>query len=267
MDRDALAELFGQIAVHAGAIILSYHAQLDEARRKADGSPVTDADEASERYILAALQEKLPNIPVIAEEEQAAGIDRAVDERFILVDPLDGTREFIKGRAEFAVNIGLIEKGVPIAGAIYAPLLSKLWLGGSSAFVLTIDAGVPLTAAFDRKLITTRELPAGALTVVASRSHPDRKTGEFIDRLPVGEHISAGSSLKFCLVAEGRADIYPRFGPTMEWDVAAGHAIIAAAGGVVLDGEGRPFRYGKHKFESGPFVALGQPSLANRLFR
>jgi 3'(2'), 5'-bisphosphate nucleotidase len=267
MDRDALAELFGQIAVHAGAIILPYHAQLDAARRKADGSPVTDADEASERYILAALQEKLPDIPVIAEEEQAAGIGRAVGERFLLVDPLDGTREFIKGRAEFAVNIGLIEKGVPVAGAIYAPLLSKLWLGGATACELTVEAGASLTSALDRKRIATREAPEGALTVVASRSHPDRKTGEFIDRLPVEERISAGSSLKFCLVAEGRADVYPRFGPTMEWDVAAGHAIIAAAGGVVLDGEGRPFRYGKHKFESGPFVAVGQPDLAKRLFR
>ena len=267
MDRDALAELFGQIAVHAGAIILPYHAQLDEARRKADGSPVTDADEASERFILDALRERLPEIPVIAEEEQAAGINHAVGERFILVDPLDGTREFIKGRAEFAVNIGLIEKGVPIAGAIYAPLLSKLWVGGAVARVLTVEAGASLSSAMDRRPIATRKPPEGPLTVVASRSHPDRKTGEFIDGLAVEERISAGSSLKFCLVAEGRADIYPRFGPTMEWDVAAGHAIIAAAGGTVLDGEGHPFRYGKPKFESGPFVAMGQTDLARRLFR
>ncbi len=267
MDRDALAELFGQIAVHAGAIILPHRAHLEDARRKADGSPVTDADEASERYILDALREHLPEIPVIAEEEQAAGIGRSIGERFILVDPLDGTREFIRGRAEFAVNIGLIEGGLPIAGAIYAPLLSKLWIGGTSAAVLTVEPGASLDAAIDRRPIATRKLPEGPLTVVASRSHPDRITGEFIERLSVEERISAGSSLKFCLVAEGRADLYPRFGPTMEWDVAAGHAIIAAAGGVVLDGEGHPFRYRKEQFRSGPFVALGQSELAARIFR
>ncbi len=267
MDRDALAELFGQIAVHAGAIILPHRDRLDQTRDKADGSPVTDADEASERYILDALREYLPEVPVIAEEEQAAGIGRSIGERFILVDPLDGTREFIRGRAEFAVNIGLIEGGLPIAGAIYAPLLSKLWIGGTSAAVLTVEPGASLDAAIDRRRIFTRKLPEGPLTVVASRSHPDRITGEFIDRLSVEERISAGSSLKFCLVAEGRADLYPRFGPTMEWDVAAGHAIIAAAGGVVLDGEGRPFRYRKEQFRSGPFVALGQSELADLIFR
>ena len=266
MDRDVLAELFGQIAVHAGAIILPHRARLDEARRKADGSPVTDADEASERYILNALHEALPTIPVIAEEEHAAGIAHAIGDRFILVDPLDGTREFIRGRAEFAVNIGLIENGVPVAGAIYAPLLSKLWIGGTRAFALTIEPGEPLEAARERQKIATRNAPGGALTVAASRSHPDRATGEFIEALPIAERISAGSSLKFCLVAEGRADLYPRFGPTMEWDVAAGHAIISAAGGTVIDGHGQPFRYGKDGFRSGAFVALGRESLARRLF-
>ena len=266
MDRDALAELFGQIAVRAGAIILPHRIRLDEARRKADGSPVTDADEASERFILSALRDAVPEIPVIAEEEQAAGISHAIADRFILVDPLDGTREFIRGRAEFAVNIGLIEGGIPVAGAIYAPLLSKLWIGGTRALALTIEPGEALEAASDRQGFTTREAPQGPLTVVASRSHPDRATGEFIESLPIAERISAGSSLKFCLVAEGRADLYPRFGPTMEWDVAAGHAIISAAGGVVLDGFGRPFRYGKEGFQSGAFVAFGRESLARRIF-
>ena len=266
MDRDALAELFGQIAVRAGAIILPHRARLDEARRKADGSPVTDADEASERFILDALRETLPAIPVIAEEQQAAGIAHSIGERFILVDPLDGTREFIRGRAEFAVNIGLIEGGVPVAGAIYAPLLSKLWIGGTRAFALTIGPGEALEAARDRRVIVTRDAPDGPLTVVASRSHPDRATGEFIESLSIAERISAGSSLKFCLVAEGRADLYPRFGPTMEWDVAAGHAIISAAGGVVVDGEGCPFRYGKDGFQSGAFVAFGRESLARRIY-
>lgn len=141
MDRDALAKFFGQIAVNAGAIILPHRVKLAEARRKADGSPVTDADEASEHYIVSALYDALPAIPVIAEEQHAAGMARAIGERFILVDPLDGTREFIRGRAEFAVNIGLIEGGIPVAGAIYAPLLSKLWIGGTRAFALTIEPG------------------------------------------------------------------------------------------------------------------------------
>lgn len=161
MDRDALAELFGQIAVRAGAIILPHRIRLDEARRKADGSPVTDADEASERFILSALRDAVPEIPVIAEEEQAAGISHAIADRFILVDPLDGTREFIRGRAEFAVNIGLIEGGIPVAGAIYAPLLSKLWIGGTRALALTIEPGEMLGAANERRIIATRDAPKG----------------------------------------------------------------------------------------------------------
>lgn len=266
MNYDDLASLFGTIAVGAGAAILPHRVMSDQAEHKADGSPVTEADRASERFIIEALRRHLPDVPVIAEEEQAAGLDRMIGDRFILVDPLDGTREFIKGRDEFAVNIGLIEKGRPVAGAVYAPAISQLWIGGREAYRMTVGAGASLQTARDRQPIKTRMTPDAGWIVVASRSHPDKTTGDFIDALPVGERISAGSSLKFCLVAEGRADVYPRFGPTMEWDVAAGHAIILAAGGTVVDGEGRPFRYGKEKFKSGPFIALGQERLAERLF-
>jgi len=265
-DRDEIARIFGQIAVKAAVPIMEFFNSTTVARHKADGSPVTDADVASERIILAALAAELPDIPVISEEEASEGIVPEVADRFILVDPLDGTREFVRRRNEFAVNIGLIENGIAVAGAIYAPALGQLWIGGTLAYALSLLPGENLSDAQDSRRISTRTPPAGALRVVASRSHPDRQTGEFIDRLEVEDRISAGSSLKFCLVAEGRADLYPRFGPTMEWDVAAGDAILRAAGGVMVAGNGEPFQYGKAGYKTGTFVALGDSSLKPRVF-
>lgn len=265
-DRDNIANVFGQIAVQAAVPIMEFFQSDEKAQRKTDGSPVTEADLASERIILAALAVQFPDIPVVSEEAASAGLTPAVQSRFILVDPLDGTREFVHRRSEFGVNIGLIENGVAIAGAIYAPALHHLWLGGTTACKLTIKPGEDLSKAKDRHPISTRTPPEGALRVVASRSHPDRQTGEFIGRLAIEEHVSAGSSLKFCRVAEGLADIYPRFGPTMEWDVAAGDAILRAAGGVMVAGDGQPFRYGKAGYKTGTFVALGRASLAARAF-
>lgn len=265
-DRDDIANLFGQIAVQAAVPIMEFFQSDGKAQHKNDGSPVTEADLASERIILAALAAQLPAIPVVSEEEAAAGLTPAVHGRFILVDPLDGTREFVHRRKEFGVNIGLIENGVAIAGAIYAPALDQLWLGGTTARKLTIRPGEDLSKARNSHLISTRTPPEGALRVVASRSHPDQQTADFISRLVIEEHVSAGSSLKFCRVAEGLADIYPRFGPTMEWDVAAGDAILRAAGGVMVAGDGQPFRYGKAGYKTGTFVALGRASLAARAF-
>ncbi len=265
-DRDEIARMFGQIAVNAAVPIMGFFNSAGSARHKSDGSPVTDADLASEKVILAALAAELPHIPVVSEEEASEGIVRDVGNRFILVDPLDGTREFVHRRNEFAVNIGLIDNGVAVAGAIYAPALGQLWIGGTRAYSLSLMPGEKLGDARDSRRIATRTPPQGGLHVVASRSHPDRQTGEFIDRLEVEDRISAGSSLKFCLVAEGRADVYPRFGPTMEWDVAAGDAILRAAGGVMVAGGGEPFQYAKAGFKTGPFVALGDPSLHGRVF-
>jgi fructose-1,6-bisphosphatase/inositol monophosphatase family enzyme len=263
---DEIARIFGQIAVNAAVPIMDFFNSDGDARRKTDGSPVTDADLASERLILSALANKLPDIPVVSEEAASEGILPAIGERFILVDPLDGTREFAKRRQEFAVNIGLIDKGIAVAGAIYAPALNRLWIGGHSAYAMSVSPGASLITAQDIEQISTRLPLIDELKVVASRSHPDRLTGEFIDRLAINEKISAGSSLKFCLVAEGQADLYPRFGPTMEWDVAAGDAILRAAGGLMVAGNGAKFQYGKPGYHTGHFVALGNTSLLTKVF-
>jgi 3'(2'), 5'-bisphosphate nucleotidase len=266
LEFDQLARIFGQIALDAGVPIMEFFKSDVEARYKSDGSPVTDADIESERIILAALKRYLPDIPVVSEEAASSGYFPEIGKRFILVDPLDGTREFARRRHEFAVNIGLIDHGVARAGVIFAPALSKLWIGGESAFSLSISPGTKLTDAHHISRISTRTSQVDHLKVVASRSHPDRKTGEFIDGLVVSERISAGSSLKFCLVAEGIADLYPRFGPTMEWDVAAGDAILRAAGGVMVTGDGLPFVYAKPGFHTGPFVALANANLVKAIF-
>jgi 3'(2'),5'-bisphosphate nucleotidase len=266
MDVDKIARIFGQIAVNAAVPIMIFFNSDGETRRKNDGSPVTDADLASERLILRSLAVELPDIPVVSEEAASEGVFPKVHERFILVDPLDGTREFARRRTEFAVNIGLIDHGIAIAGAIYAPALGKLWIGGQNAFAINIEPGAALSGTQDFRKISTRLSPVEALKAVASRSHPDLLTGEFLNRLSIENRVSAGSSLKFCLVAEGQADIYPRFGPTMEWDVAAGDAILRAAGGLMVAGSGSPFQYGKTGFHTGPFVALGDPSLIHKIF-
>jgi 3'(2'),5'-bisphosphate nucleotidase len=186
-----------------------------------------------------------------------------VDGRFILVDPLDGTREFISRNGEFTVNIALVDHGRPILGAVYAPVLKRLWLGAETASVIDVAPGQRLSEGRDARAIRCRPAPP-ALVAVASRSHSDEQTEAFLARLPVGERRSAGSSLKFCLVAEALADVYPRFGPTMEWDTAAGDAVLRAAGGTVLALSGEPMRYGKTEagFRNSGFVAWGDVSAA-----
>ena len=183
-----------------------------------------------------------------------------------MVDPLDGTREFLNRNGEFTVNIGLVAEGLPVAGAVYAPALERLWSGGATAQVRTVVPGAALSTAVAVRRLATRQAPASAWTALASRSHCDAETEAFLARLPVTQRRAAGSSLKFCVVAEGEAEVYPRFGPTMEWDTAAGDAVLRAAGGTVLDGEGRVFRYGKAEslYRNGPFVAWGDPGAALR---
>jgi 3'(2'),5'-bisphosphate nucleotidase len=266
IEYDQIAKIFGQIALQAAVPIMEFFRSDVEARRKSDGSPVTDADLASEKIILAALKYHFPDIPVISEEAAENGHIPEIGNRFILVDPLDGTREFASRRREFAINIGLIDQGVARAGAIFAPALSKLWIGGENAHSVSIIPGADLTKAESFSPISTRLPSMGRFTIVASRSHLDQKTSEFIELFGNSDRVSAGSSLKFCLVAEGLADVYPRFGPTMEWDVAAGDAILRAAGGVLVVGDGRQFMYGKQGFHTGPFIALGKPDLLPAIF-
>jgi 3'(2'), 5'-bisphosphate nucleotidase len=260
-----IERLFGEIAVGAGLPIMQVYANGTASALKSDGSPVTEADMRAEAFILEQLERYCGGTPVIAEESMAAGQKAAIAERFILVDPLDGTKEFIDRRDEFTVNIALIESGQPVAGAIYAPALNTLWIGGTrGARSATLDPGQMLSSAQDERPIHARPWPGPQAIGVASRNHSDEETERFLSALAVGERRSRGSSLKFCLLAAAEADVYPRFGPTMEWDVAAGHAILNAAGGTVTKPDGTPFTYGKinEGFRNGPFIGWGDKSKA-----
>jgi 3'(2'), 5'-bisphosphate nucleotidase len=245
---------------HAGEIVLSHYEAGTEARKKADQSPVTAADEEAEQFILARLRALAPGVPMIAEEEAAAGRIQTIGERFFLVDPLDGTKEFISRNGEFTVNIAEIVNGKPVRGVVYAPAQDRLFVGeiDSGAFEIATKPHVlPDFGAVRR--IAARKPAKDGLVAVASRSHRDHLTEEYLAAYPVKEFVTAGSSLKLCLVAAGEADIYPRHGRTMEWDIAAGHAVLAAAGGQVTTIDGRPFVYGKteEKFANPFFVARG----------
>ncbi|MGI3901632.1 MAG: 3'(2'),5'-bisphosphate nucleotidase CysQ [Janthinobacterium lividum] len=264
--RDRLAECFAELCVAAGAVVMQVYGGICVSRLKDDRSPVTEADERAEALILAGLAERLPGWPVLAEEAASRGEGIAACARFILVDPLDGTREFLNRNGEFTVNIGLVADGVPVAGAVYAPVLERLWSGGATARVRRVAPGGDLSAAVEDRPLRTRTAPAADWTALASRSHGDAETEALLARLPIGPRRAAGSSLKFCVVAEGEADIYPRFGPTMEWDTAAADAVLRAAGGIVLQPDGSPFLYGKAeaRYRNGAFVAWGDAEAAKR---
>lgn len=264
-DRDELAHLFGDLVVSAGALAMDVLARPDvESRLKDDKSPVTEADERVEEYLMAALARDLPGVPIIAEEAAARGESVTHGEAFLLIDPIDGTREFLKRSPEFTVNLALIVGGAPVAGAISAPAGAKVWFGGGDSFMADAAPGGALPASQAWRRLRTRKPPVAGMTALLSKSHLDARTEAFVARLPIVERLSVGSSLKFCAVAEGRADVYPRFGPTMEWDTAAGDAILRAAGGVVLDPSGAPLRYNKsrEKYLNGPFIAWGDPASA-----
>ena len=235
----------------AGEVIMKIHAVGVEARRKSDGSPVTEADEAAEAIVLAALAKAAPDIPVISEENSESHHLDAPDV-FFLVDPIDGTREFLRpdGNGAFTVNIGLIAGRRPVAGIVFAPALDRYFSGvvGSSAYE-TCDG---LT-----RDIQIRNVPETGAVAVASRSHRDPVTNGWLDAQRITKTTAIGSSVKFCLLASGEADAYPRFAPTMEWDTAAGEAVLRAAGGRVETPEGQPFIYGKPGYRNGHFIALG----------
>jgi 3'(2'), 5'-bisphosphate nucleotidase len=262
IDPDGAAEIFAGISLEAGAVAMRIYAGQSSARSKADGSPVTAADEAAEAIILTRLAALFPDLPVLAEEAASKGRKEISGPAFILVDPIDGTREFLSHNGEFTINIALIIDGVPRAGAVFAPALAKLWLGGSGASACDAAPGAPLPPPSLRRAIFTRPVPGQGWTAILSRSHTHPATEAFLASLPVRERRWAGSSLKFCAIAEGEADVYPRFGPTMEWDTAAGDAILRAAGGIVADPQGHPLRYGKSAdhFRNGPFIAWGDPA-------
>ena len=250
-----------RIALDAGELIMQVYATDFDVDRKDDSSPVTEADEKAEALILAALADIAPDLPVIAEEAVAAGNIPKHGHRFALVDPLDGTKEFINKRGEFTVNIGIIENGVPVMGVVYAPALNRLFTAEDrfSAWQAIVEPGGALPAPDARTALRIRRAPDAGLTAIASKSHRSAETNAFLDGQPIADIISAGSSLKFCLIAAGEADLYPRHGRTMEWDTAAGQAVAEAAGARVTELDGTPLLYGKtaRGYDNPHFIVWG----------
>jgi len=253
-----LLEAVEALARVAGEAIMAYYRGGVAIERKDDHSPVTDADREADAIIAAGLRDLTPEIPVVTEEEVAEGLaPTRVGRRFWLVDPLDGTREFINDRDEFTVNIALIDAGVPVLGVVGVPARGTLYAailthGGPGRASKCNDGGA-------HRPIAARAAPAAGISVAASRSHADKDELEaFLRDKTVSDILIAGSSLKFCLIAEGRADLYPRLGPTMEWDTAAAHAVLAAAGGHVRTFDGKELAYGKPDFRNPHFVATGR---------
>ena len=244
-------------AIEAGEKIMDVRNGNIKVSYKDDSSPVTLADQAAEDIILRDLNELTPEIPIVAEESASNGDIPDVADIFWLVDPLDGTKEFISGGTDFTVNIALIEDGKPTFGIIYTPALGDIYIARnpSTATLQKVVNGVCVGA---ETSIHVRKADTDNLTALASKSHLDDDTKAFLEDLGIKDKTSAGSSLKFCVVAVGDADIYPRFGPTMEWDIAAGHAILSAAGGSLTNPDGSPFQYSKPNFRNGAFIAKGE---------
>ncbi|MCO6418598.1 3'(2'),5'-bisphosphate nucleotidase CysQ [Siccirubricoccus sp. KC 17139] len=255
-DQDAL-ELAARLAARAAAAINAVRAAGFAVERKGDDSPVTEADRIAEALIVEGLREAAPGLPVVAEEEVAAGIITAPAERFWLVDPLDGTKEFAKGLDEFAVCIGLVAAGRPVLGVLALPATGEVFGG----LVAARQAWKQQGEAGARTPIAARPMPGSGAVLLDSRSHPNprRMAGWLADRkLKLDRVQPMGSAMKFARIAEGAADVAPRLGPTMEWDTAAGQALLEAAGGRVLDEAGAPLRYGKPGWRNGGFVAEGR---------
>jgi 3'(2'), 5'-bisphosphate nucleotidase len=219
-DPDGLARAFAAIASDAGVAVMDVYESDFKTRTKADRSPVSDADERAEEIILARLDRELPGVPVVAEERAAReGLAGKIADAFLLVDPVDGTREFVQRRGDFTVNIALIVSGKPVAGCVYAPARQEMYFGGAEAHL--IEGFAPGSAVAQGCVLKTRVYPPEGLTAITSSSHLNEETKQFLARHKVASSTAIGSSLKFCWVAAGKADVYPRWGRTMEWDTAA----------------------------------------------
>ncbi|SFK54744.1 3'(2'), 5'-bisphosphate nucleotidase [Mesorhizobium albiziae] len=261
-DDIAILALFERLALAAGRVVLDvFHSDMTVSR-KDDSSPVTEADRRAEKIILEGLRDALPDIPCVAEEECSEGIVPVeLGDTFLLIDPLDGTKEFVTRHADFTVNIALIRNGMPVVGAVFAPISRKLYLG-RPGFAEAVDISDDFTPG-GRRRIAVRE-GFEPVTIVASRSHRTPETDAYILKFRTAEIVSVGSSLKFCLIAAAEADVYPRFGPTMEWDTAAGDAVLRAAGGATEMVDGTPLVYGKRgrpdwlDFANPAFIARGR---------
>jgi len=237
-----------EVTRKAGETAMAVYARDHDVAIKQDNSPVTEADLAVDNLLYPVLRDLYPDIPIVTEERAATHGATPQNGKFFLVDPIDGTKEFIKKTGEFTINIALVDNGVPTAGIVYAPAIGRLFVGdmSSGAYEIGPDGNA--------RKITVRSC-GDEMTAIASRSHLTKETEDFISQNKITDCVNAGSSLKFCLVAAGEADIYPRFGPTMEWDTAAGHAVLLAAGGQVLTCDGSPLSYGKTEFRNPYFIA------------
>jgi 3'(2'), 5'-bisphosphate nucleotidase len=259
--REAIALRLADVACEAARLLQSFDGARAEHRLKDDGSPTTQADLAAEELILAGLGRLWPEVPVVAEETAIAATP---GDLFFLVDPLDGTRDFLHGSGEYSVNIALVAAGRPIAAAVAAPALGRVWIAGSIAKVGAIPSDGPPDGWVP---VAVRRAPDDGLVALVSRRHGDLATEECLATLSIGTRRTASSALKFCLIASGEADIYVRCGPTMEWDTAAGDHILTRAGGAVVKAGGGMMTYGHHArgYRNGPFAAIGDTTLAPRL--
>jgi 3'(2'), 5'-bisphosphate nucleotidase len=254
MTSSHLGQAFADIVEAASAVILPIWRTGVTVDVKSDQSPVTEADRRGEALILARLKQEFADIPVIAEEDSSvAGVPLSIARRFLLVDPLDGTKAFVRGEAHFTVNIGLIEDGVPVAGAVAAPATGEVW------FTTAAGARKRMFGETEGTPVCVRSRVEGRVLALTSHTLKDEDYAKLQAEYGITDRQPMDSSLKLCIIAEGGADIYPRHGPTMEWDIAAGHAVLAAAGGSLATTDGKPFLYGKsgEGFKNGWFVARG----------
>ncbi len=256
MDHQRLATELRRLAIEAGAAIMEIYRSGDlDTEAKDDASPVTAADRAADALISAGLRAAFPDVPLVT-EEQAASHGQDVS-TFLIVDPLDGTKEFVKRRGDFTVNIAYVEDGTPIRGIVYAPAKGRLFMTTAEGRAVEETGELDAKVSGPQRPIRAAAPDLSALRVVASKSHRTPETDAYIARYEVADVVSAGSSLKFCLVASGEADLYPRLGRTMEWDTAAGDAVLRAAGGRVVDADTlEPLPYGKEGFANPHFIAF-----------
>jgi 3'(2'), 5'-bisphosphate nucleotidase len=254
--RVDMVATFRRLAIEAGAVIMEIYARNDfDVRAKSDNSPVTEADEAADRLIAAGLRADFPDLPLVTEEQAATHTLSA--NTFLIVDPLDGTKEFVKRRGDFTVNIALVEDGVPTLGVVYAPAKGRMFFTQADGAAVEESGEFDAAAIGPMKTLNVSNPDNLGLRIVASKSHRDAATDAYIGLYEVADAVSAGSSLKFCLVAAGEADLYPRLGTTMEWDTAAGHAVLRAAGGEVVARDGlEVLSYGKPGFRNPHFLAF-----------
>lgn len=262
LDRDGLAMDLANIASQAGAAVMKVYLEVSreglDVIEKADGSPLTKADLAADEIVAQGLAAIAPDIPILSEESAETVDPKDLGDLFFVVDPLDGTREFVAHNDDFSVNIALVERGTPIVGVVYAPAHHKMWFAGEQAYAAKVKPGQDVDPASVRTINTCAQ-PGKSVRAVASRSHRDKQTDDFLHRFGKCDTVAIGSALKFCLVAEGEADVYPRYSPTMVWDTAAGVAVLQAAGGLVLNEQGAPLtvHYGSNGWRNGAFTAWG----------